>query len=93
MPLREATDIAKGEAMRRLGLLLVLFAWIGVDAAVPLASAASPIALTEATAAQYIAPTVATIGSHRFRIRHMPGRGGRRCNDPVIAHGSGACSE
>jgi hypothetical protein len=79
--------------MRRLGLLLVLFAWIGVGAAVHDATAANTTAVTEVTTVRHIAPTVTSAGNHGFRIRHMPGRGGRRCNDPVIAHGTGACSE
>lgn len=79
--------------MRRLGLLLVLFAWIGVGAAVHGAAAANTTGVAEVSAARHIAPMATSTGSHGFRIGHMPGRGGRRCNDPVIAHGSGACSE
>jgi hypothetical protein len=93
MPLSEATDKAIGDEMQRLALLLVLFAWIGVNAAVHQSSAASQAAWPEITAALHAVPAVTTAGRQGFRIRHMPGRGGRRCNDPVIAHGSGACSE
>jgi hypothetical protein len=79
--------------MKRLGPLLLLSTLMVLGLAID-ARAMSAHVVQRTVASKYcIAPVVSPAKDHGFAYHRMPGRGGRRCDDPLTAQGGGGCSE
>ncbi|AOB31323.1 hypothetical protein AKI39_12450 [Bordetella sp. H567] len=79
--------------MKRLGLLLVFFALMGLDTTRH-ATAADRQAATHATSStNHTSVVAAPLKKHGREFHRLAGRGARRCDDPLIEQDKGACSE
>jgi hypothetical protein len=66
---------------------------MSLDLAMHVAVMDSGMGAAPAIVANHASSASAPLNDHGFAYHRMPGRGGRRCDDPVVAHGGGGCSE